>query len=92
MKRVGSRRYQRELDNIAALPDDQIDTSEIRELTPEQVKIATRGEFYRPIKQSVTLRLDTDVIHWLKRNGPGYQTRANHLLRSIMLRSLRIKS
>jgi uncharacterized protein (DUF4415 family) len=91
MKRLSSKKYQQELNALAAVEDDEIDTSDIPELTPQQVKMAIRGEFYRPIKRSVTLRLDADVIHWLKRSGPGYQTKTNHLLRTLMLRSLRAK-
>ena len=41
-----------------------------------------RGEMYRPVKKPVTMRLDADVIHWLKSQGPGYQTKANRLLRA----------
>lgn len=44
--------------------------------------------FYRPLKKPVTMRLDADVIHWLKQEGPGYQTKANALLREAMIRSL----
>ena len=33
-------------------------------------------------KQTVTMRLDQDVLHWLKRQGPGYQTRINAILRA----------
>jgi uncharacterized protein (DUF4415 family) len=43
------------------------------------------GKFYRPAKRPVTIRLDSDVIDWLKSDGPGYQTKANWLLRSAML-------
>jgi uncharacterized protein (DUF4415 family) len=42
------------------------------------------GKFYRPAKKPVTLRLDGEVIEWLKSFGPGYQTRANGLLRHAM--------
>ena len=45
---------------------------------------AEMGKFYRPAKRPVTLRLDTDVILWLKSAGRGYQTRANGLLRHAM--------
>lgn len=45
---------------------------------------AVRGKFYRPVKQSVTVRLDADVIAWLKSKGEGYQTRLNALLRRAM--------
>ena len=74
---------------IAALPDDQIDTSDIPELPPAAWKDAVRGRFYRPIKQSVSLRLDADVVAWLKKPGKGYQTRANHILRERMLDEMR---
>jgi uncharacterized protein (DUF4415 family) len=43
------------------------------------------GKFYRPQKKSVTMRLDSDVIAWLKADGPGYQTKANWLLRHAMI-------
>ena len=78
-------KQKRELAVIAALPDDQIDTSDIPELPPSAWKNAVRGRFYRPIKQAVSLRLDADVVAWLKRPGKGYQTRANHILRERML-------
>ncbi len=45
--------------------------------------------FYRPIKKPVTMRFDADVIEWLKQDGPGYQTKANALLRREMMRSNR---
>ena len=82
-------RQKRELAAIAALADDQIDTSDIPELPPAAWKNAVRGRFYRPIKQSVSLRLDADVVAWLKKPGKGYQTRANHILRERMLNELR---
>jgi uncharacterized protein (DUF4415 family) len=42
------------------------------------------GKFYRPIKKPLTIRLDADVLAWLKGQGRGYQTRINALLRSAM--------
>ncbi len=87
MRKLSKRQIQRELDAVAAIPDDQIDLSDIPELTPEQMRRAVRGRFYRPIKKPVTMRLDADVIAWLKQDGPGYQTKANRLLRQQMLRS-----
>lgn len=74
-----------ELAAIAALRDDQIDTSDIPELPPAAWKDAVRGRFYRPVKQAVSLRLDADVVAWLKKSGKGYQTRANYILRERML-------
>ncbi len=81
-----SAREKRELAATAALPDDQIDTSDIPELPPGAWKDAVRGRFYRPIKQAVSMRLDADVIAWLKKPGKGYQTRANNILRQRMLK------
>lgn len=91
---VGNRRrftakQKRDLAALAALPDGQIDTSDIPELPLRAWKDAVRGRFYRPVKQAVSLRLDTDVVAWLKRPGKGYQTRANHLLRQQMLADMR---
>jgi uncharacterized protein (DUF4415 family) len=42
------------------------------------------AKFYRPIKKSLTIRLDADVLAWLKGQGKGYQTRINGLLREAM--------
>ena len=88
MKKLTDRQRRKALAAIAAIPDEQIDTSDIPELTDEQLSNAVRGEMYRPVKKPVTMRLDADVIHWLKSQGPGYQTKANRLLRAEMLRSL----
>ena len=74
--------------NIEALkrmPDYKIDTSDIPELSASAWKDAVRGKFYRPVKKAVSLRLDADVIAWLKKDGKGYQSRANRLLREKML-------
>jgi uncharacterized protein (DUF4415 family) len=47
-----------------------------------------RGKWYRPNKQAVSIRLDTDVLMWLKAKGRGYQTKVNRLLRERMLQEL----
>jgi uncharacterized protein (DUF4415 family) len=78
-------RQKRELAALAAMPDDKIDTSDIPELPPNAWKDAVRGRFYRPLKQAVSMRLDADVVAWLKKRGKGYQTRANSILRQRML-------
>jgi uncharacterized protein (DUF4415 family) len=91
MNKLTSRQRQKELNGLAALPDRRINTSEIPELTDEQLGRAVRGQMYRPIKKPVTMRLDADVIAWLKEDGRGYQTKANALLRKEMIRSSRDK-
>lgn len=68
---------------LASRPGSEIDTSdipEIRQIPPD----AVIGRFYRPKKQSVTIRLDADVLAWLKSSGDGYQTRVNSYLRRLM--------
>ena len=76
-----------ELAAFDALTDDQIDTSDIPEVTDWSG--AQRGLFYRPIKQQITLRLDADLIAWFKQHserekGGGYQTRINRVLREYV--------
>ena len=71
-----------ELAALAALPDEEIDTSDIPEIT--EWSKAVVGRFYRPVKETVTIRLDADVLDWLKQGGKGYQTRVNKILRAIM--------
>ena len=74
-----------ELKALAALPDDQIDTSDIPEVL--DWADAKRGLFYRPVKQQLTLRLDVDVVTWFKRRvpgGQGYQTEINRALREYV--------
>ncbi len=79
----------RRLEKLSSRPDKDIDTSDIPELTEEFWKNAVRNPFYRPVKQQLTLRLDADIIAWLRRQGRGYQTRANALLRDAMLGDLK---
>ena len=81
-------RQHKELAALAALPDSDIDFSDIPRLPESFWKNAMRNPFYRPVKRQVTVRLDADIIAWLRQQGKGYQTRLNHLLRSAMLREL----
>lgn len=71
---------------LEALQDRPIDCSDIPEITEEAWRQAKPvvGRFYRPIKQQVTVRIDTDVLAWLKTDGKGYQTRLNRVLRKAM--------
>lgn len=43
------------------------------------------GKYYRPVKKLTTVRLDADVIEWLKSKGDGHLTRINEILRREML-------
>jgi uncharacterized protein (DUF4415 family) len=59
-----------------------VDYSDIPPLGDEFFSQAKRA--WPPTKQQVTLRLDADVLSWLKKHGKGYQTRINHILRTAM--------
>jgi uncharacterized protein (DUF4415 family) len=71
---------------LAAMPDDEIDLSDIPEAGEDAWKNAVVGKFYRPIKKQVTVRIDADILAWLQSGGAGYQTRLNQLLREAMLK------
>lgn len=99
MKTVKPVKHQIDLANLSPLTDDQkaelqalaakpeIDYSDIPKLTPSSKfwKDAMRNPFYRPKKEVTTLRLDADVLLWLKADGKGYQTRINSILRDAMM-------
>jgi uncharacterized protein (DUF4415 family) len=77
----------KKLEKLTARPDREIDLSdipEIREIPSDYVI----GKFYRPKKETVTIRIDSDVLAWLKASGSGYQTRINSFLRLLMQRNL----
>ena len=78
----------RRLSEVAARPDSEIDFSDIPLLKKTFWKNAVRNPFYRPVKQQLTVRLDADVVAWLRRHGKGYQTRLNQVLRQAMLDDL----
>ncbi len=64
------------------MKDSDIDYSDIPPLGDEFFKKATSA--WPPAKQQLTIRLDADVLNWLKANGRGYQTRINRILRAAM--------
>ncbi len=76
-----------EIEALAKLPDDRIDTADIPEVN--FTSRAMVGKFYRPIKKPISVRLDADVLDWLKHFGPGYQSRINLILRREMTRKIR---
>jgi len=66
------------------MTDDEIDLSDIPELTDVEWDRAIRGKYSRPVKRQLTLRLDADVVEWFKRTAPKYQTAINDALRKHM--------
>src|SRR6266705_6020494 len=77
-----TKEQKRDIRAIAAKRDQDIDFSDVPPILDWSG--AEIGKFYRPKKKPVTMRLDSDVIAWLKADGPGYQTKANWLLRHAM--------
>lgn len=72
-----------ELAALATMPDEAIDTSDIPEITDWSGAVV--GKFYRPIKRTVTIRLDADVVEWFRAQGGKYQSTINRVLREYMM-------
>ena len=78
-----------ELKALAEMPDEEIDFSDIPELPEGYWKGAKLfSEVFKPRKQLVSMRIDADLLAWLKKTGPGYQSRVNEVLRRHMLSEL----
>jgi len=79
-----SGKYSEELkaNELLELTDDDIDTSDIPELTPDFFRNAKLLD-PQPKKQ-LTVRMDADVIDWFKAQGKGYQSRMNAVLRAYV--------
>ena len=71
--------------------DAPIDYSDIPPLDEEFWRRAVCNPFYRPVKSQLTVRLDSDVLAWLKAKGRGYQTKINAILRRAMLEDVSSK-
>jgi uncharacterized protein (DUF4415 family) len=78
---------QAELKALAKKPDSTIDYSDIPPLSDAFWLNAVRNPFYKPTKTHASVRIDSDVLAWLKSQGKGYQTRMNAILREAMMRS-----
>ena len=87
-KNSTSRKSGTNLKRLDAMTDADIDFSDIPEVTPE---IFAKGVVRRGLqlitKRQLTLRLDSDVIEWFKKQGSGYQTKMNALLRAYYERT-----
>lgn len=77
-----------ELQALAQEPETQINYEDQPQLSLAFLKDAVRNPLYKPTKTPTTVRMDSDVLAWLKAQGKGYQTRMNAILRKEMLRDL----
>ena len=67
---------------LREIRDVDIDYSDIPKLDKsfwKSAKLTMPGP-----KDRLTIRVDHDVVEWLKKKGSGYQTRINAILRSYM--------
>lgn len=78
------------LEDSALLPEAEIDLSDQPEIL--DWSNAERGKFYRPVKQSVTMRVDADVLEWFKSNNAKYQSRINQVLREFVQQERKAKT
>jgi uncharacterized protein (DUF4415 family) len=79
---VSKKSIKSDLARVDRMTDAGIDYSDIPPLAKSLFTRAT--ETRPPVKEQLTIRLDADVLAWLKANGRGYQTRINRILRSAM--------
>jgi len=82
MSKIDSKQA-KELRDLEKMQQKDIDLSDLPEVRDWAGAVV--GKFYRPIKKPLTLRVDADVLAWLKSHGRGYQTRINEILRSAMM-------
>lgn len=85
-----------ELDEMRRRGETLTDWERVRNLTHEEIEASVdfedEGTFdwsqaqpgLPPLKRQLTVRLDEDIIDWFKKQGPGYQTRMNAVLRSYV--------
>jgi uncharacterized protein (DUF4415 family) len=68
------------------MKDQDIDLSDRPEIPPEMFARAVVRKGLNPVprKEQLTLRIDSDVLEWFRKQGQGYQTKINALLRAYM--------
>ena len=74
-----------DFDRVDAIKDEDIDCSDIPEATDfSKFHPWEERQMFKPVKISITCKLDADIVAWLKQGGKGYQTRLNAILRQSM--------
>jgi uncharacterized protein (DUF4415 family) len=68
------------------MKDEDIDLRDVPEVSPEKFARAMVRRGLKPVerKEQLTLRVDSDVLEWFRKQGQGYQTKINALLRAYM--------
>lgn len=85
-KKTISQKSQTDFARLDKMKDEDIDYSDAPAITPEMFAkaVVRRGGLKPRTKKQVTLRMDSDVLEWFKKQGSGYQTKINLLLRAYM--------
>ncbi len=83
MSKVTKQQQEEEIQALAAMSEADINIKDIPEVTFTGSRVEV-GEFYRPVKKSVTIRLDADVLSWFKDHHSKYQTQVNQILRDYI--------
>jgi uncharacterized protein (DUF4415 family) len=85
-KAATSKKSRTDWKRVDALKDKEIDLSDIQEVPPEMFARAIVRRGLKPVsrKAQLTLRVDSDVLDWYRKQGQGYQTKINALLRAYM--------
>jgi uncharacterized protein (DUF4415 family) len=76
LRRIASRQ--------AAGDDSRINFEDIPRLTKAQLANMVRLRDSRPRKVAVSVRLDAQVLNWLRSKGEGHLTRINDILTNLM--------
>ena len=84
MRRVAKRQ--------AAGDDSRINFDDIPRLTDEQLANMVRLRDARPRKVAVSVRLDAQVLNWLRSKGEGHLTRINDILTNLMEAERRVRA
>ena len=82
-KKPKSRKSETDLKRLHEMRDEDIDFSDIPPITPEMFARGVVRRGLKPVTE-LTLIIDSDVVEWFKKQGRGYQTKINSLLRAYM--------
>ena len=72
--------------SLANITDDQIE--QWSKTDPDQLGLDDafwdHVDLETPTKEAISIKLDSDVLKWFRRDGKGYQTRINSVLRHFV--------
>jgi len=70
---------------VEGLRDEEIDLSDLPELSPRDFARGLVRKGLRPLahKSQITLRIDTEVVEWFRAKGAGYQSQMNAVLKAF---------